>query len=373
MRRFFKYYRFSKQKNYGLCIDNTYGLRISNCIHADGLIRFCSDVTYESNHNERGSLTIHYTNISIYNCRFHKPLREPAIIISEYNWSETARQCFHSVLLEGVVFVLHDYSEFHYNTDIEEIRFCGRNATRLYYKNVQVTTFGPVPSRNPDAVVRPSTGFRFSKYVWAQDYTTYDCAFREGWIEMNNNVAHYMTNQTIVSHINPASYSIGYAIVDTTSDSFPSFSDNGTYKYDIWMVNDRYGGTPIGVKLAVSQMANYSDQSESIIGSPTTISVTIGSFVRFSLVCNNDITNSINAIDGCFIIIKRTKTSNNTAVYARLPVSHNGHFVDTGEWINARKWVTENLAPSNYRTLTNGMCVTIYDIGIYKIQNPLND
>lgn len=359
------------KKNYGLCIDNTYGLQISNCIHADGLIRYCSDVTYESNHNERGSLTIHYTNISIHNCRFHKPKNEPAIIISEYNWSNTASQCFHTVLLEGVVFVLHNDS--HYENDFEEIRFCGKNATRLYYKNVQVTTFGPAPTRALDAVVRPSTGFRFSKYIWDEDYTTYDCAFREGWIEINNNGVHYMTNQTIVSQVNPASYSIGYAIVETVSSPFPSFSGSGTYKYDLWMVNDRYGGTPIGVKLAISQKANYDSQSESIIGSPTTISVTSGTFVRFSLVLGNDITQSTNAIDGCFIILKRTNTITNTAKYARLPVSHNGHFVDTGEWINARKWVSTNLAPSNYRTLVNGDCVTIYDIGIYKIQNPIFD
>ena len=357
------------KKNYGLSIDNTYGLTISNCIHADGLIRFCSDVTYQSNHNEKGSLTIHYSNISISNCRFHKPLHEPTIIISEFSWSDYARQCFHTVRLEDVVFSLHNYLP--YGTDYEEIRFCGKNATRLYYKNVQVTTFGPVPSRAMDKVVRPSTGFRFSKYRYEGNYTKYDCAFREGWIETIDDTVKYMTNQNIVSPVNPASYSIGYAIVETAGSQFPSFSVNGTYqyKYDLWMVNDKYGGIPIGVYMSIGQMATYENDNESITGEAVPISVSNGQYVRFSLVLNNDITHSTNALDGCFIIMKRTNVSTNSAVYVRMPVSHNGHFVDTGDWINARKWVTENLVPSSFSIMQHGDRIIIGASGIYKIRN----
>ena len=367
------------KKNYGLCIDNTYGLRICNCIHADGLIRFCSDVTYESNHNERGSLTIHYTNISIYNCRFHKPLNEPAIIISEYNWSGTASQCFHTVLLEGVVFVLQNDS--HYNSDFEEIRFCGNNATRLYYKNVQVTTFLPVPAPNTERVVRPSTGFRFSYYYSINHYETFDCAFREGWIEINEREARYMTNQTIVSHINPATYTIGNAIVESRPNTdeddeelyFPCFTEEeaGLYMYEIWMINDKYGGVPIGVKMTPTPPDNNDNNSDRIVDPINTVYVASGNFVRFSMVRNNNLSQSAIPIDGCFIIIKRTKIDIRSSVYVRMPVSHNGHFVDTGEWINGRKWGTTNLVPSSFSTMQNGDNITIYAAGNYKIRNSI--
>ena len=354
------------KKNYGLCIDTTVGLTVSNCIHADGLIRFCSDVTYQSNHNEKGSLTIHYSNISIYNCLFHKPLNEPAIIISEYNWSGTARQCFHTVLLEGVVFRLHN--SLPYYRDYEEVRFCGNNATRLYYKNVQVTTFGPVPTRNMDAVVRPSTGFRFSYYYSNNHYETYDCAFREGWIEINNRTPRYMTNQTIVSHIDPSTYSIGYAIIEEAG-SFSTFPEQETYTYEMWMINDEYGGIPIGVKMNLSLSASYSGQSESISSHDNAINVTAGQFVRFSLISNNDIAQSANAIDGCRFIIKRTGVHFGEIKYVRIPVSHNGHFADTGEWINGRKWEDTNLAPSSFKTMQNGDSIIIYAMGNYMIRN----
>lgn len=293
----------------------TNSLRISDCIHADGIIAACSEVSYLRNHNERYSLTVFYSDITIRDCSFCCASNgldgeEAALILSEYETGSAPMYRMHSVVLDNVRFIMHNQLQS-YVSHKPEVSIWGRGLLRIDYRNVKVSSFAPRPANAGTFIydtVMPTNGFTF-KYRG----TEYNTFFRSGRIECANGTVNctnghavkmITTNESPDSHLFDAPE--GYRI-DT----------GGSCKYEIRLFCMISRNCAVGL----------------ILPEVTLALSTSGSGVVLML--------KSDATDGCAVCIRRTRVSAGNATetkYACLPVSYNGVFLDWGGWVNTVQW-----------------------------------
>ncbi len=292
-------------------------LRISDCIHADGVIAASSEVSYLRNHNERYSLTVLYSDITIRDCylgcasdKLDGEGEEAALVLSEYRTGEAPKYRMHSVALDNVRFIMHNEQQ-DYIHHRPEVSIWGQGLLRIDYRNVKVSNFSPRPA-NADSfiydTVMPANGFTF-KYN-GRECNTF---FRSGRIECVNGavsctnghaVKMVTRNESPDIHLYDAT--VGYKV-----------GTSGTCKYEIRLFCMISPDCAVGLALPEVTLALSATESGVV------------------LMLKSD------ATDGCAVWIKRTKISaNNTTEtkYACLPVSYNGVFLDWGDWVNTVNW-----------------------------------
>ena len=337
---------------YGIHIVYTHGLTISNSIHADGEMFHCTGVSFYGNHNEKFGLKLYYSNVSIRDCVMHKPGDGPAITIAEFDWGQGQGQRFHTVSLDNVYFTYFNgpgrtYPIGFYPDKYPEILFLGNGTSSIFYRNTQVTTFGPTFSTQS----KPSHGITFAIENLEHHVTTYQTAFKDGRIDFIDGVPHYMRGRSIV----PPATSMAlceFLIHDTPKDSnnfcYSTFQGvTNCYYYSLYMVNDRYGGLPLGIVLE-------NQSGDQING----INIKAEQILEFCV--------TPEPIDGCFVIMKRTGGSGTK--YVRMPVSRNGYFVDYGDHINGYQWKTDSsILPSWPSSFREGEYIEIDESDRYKL------
>lgn len=335
---------------WGVRIHYTDGLTICNSIHPDGVIFHSVGVSCFGNHYERLGLRLSNASVSIRDCFFYKPADGAAIVITEYGEGALQGQRMHSVSLENIYFAFVNNWKRSYLEDYPEISILGKGNSAIYYRNIIVTTTLPTFDETQCKTVN-GLSFGFNGKI-------FHTAFKDGRIDFANGTPHYMDGRVIA----PKYYDMNFSKfqVYLTSESEPSTSDvaenvptiskqllsflySGTYVYTLYMVNDLYGGRPLG-KIIEGQ------EEVSIEGGKRGI-------VEFSV--------TPEPIDGCFVILKRTCGDN--SVYVRMPVSCNGYFVDCGNWINGYRWVEDStLVPPYCANLKEGEYIEIDESGRFR-------
>ena len=307
----------TREKNWNqdircLYLYQTFGLTVTNCIHADGVIRSCSEVEYCANHNERYPLLLKTTNAAVRNCYFVSASgAESSLILQDEDSSPKA--CAHTVSLDNVTFVI--FNHFHtYDSFLPQITIGSNSFPRIDYRDVKTNIFSPAIG---NFAMRPTTGFTFSF-----DGSTCETHFTRGTIVLTDSGADVNRGNTL----GPVS---GMPVVtkEILDMADSTFTQTGTYYYDICLFNRIAPGCCMSVPVTT-----------------TSISAAIGNVKK--CVCMR-MTPSF--ADGYGVYVTRRRGSETER--AILPVSYNGILVDWGKWINGVKWSTANPF-DNYTFLT---------------------
>lgn len=140
---------------YGIYFDQTYGLTITNCIHADGVIWRCSDVEYVGNHNERLSLLVKYSNIAIRNCYFSSASDTRASLILQED-NNYFKPCANTVVLDNITFVIANQARS-YGDFYPQIAIGDNGFPIIEYRDVKTNLFSPSIG---DFAMRPPQALR---------------------------------------------------------------------------------------------------------------------------------------------------------------------------------------------------------------------
>lgn len=284
---------------YGLYFDQTYGLTVTNCIHADGEIWRSSGVEYTSNHNEKFPLLVNYTSAAIRNCYFASSSEgSSALILQDEN--SYSKPCAHTVTLDNIYFNIANQAQ-NYSTFLPQIAIGDNSFPHIEYSDVKVGLFSPAIG---DMSMRPTTGFAFS--YEGKNYVTH---FRSGTIILNGTKADVNCGNSLapVTETPTLSSSLIESNVST-------FSQTGTYSYEIKLFN----------KLADNRIV-----SVAVTSSPVAVNLTSTN----KCIC---LRMTPHFADGYAVYVKRTRQS--VSRYAVLPLSYNGILIDWGNWINGIKW-----------------------------------
>ncbi len=316
--------------------DMTFGLAVTNCIHADGVIWRSSEVEYSSNHNERFPLFVNYSNATIRNCYFVSASEDScSLILQEAN--SYSKACAHTIALDNVNFVI--FNHFHpYDSFRPQIAIGDNGFPRIDYRDVKTNIFSPSIG---DMAMRATTGFTFS--YGGSIYATH---FRRGSIDLTGNSVDVNKGNTL----GPANgtYSVTTQILDMESSTF---AQTGTYYYDIKLFNK------IAQNCCVSVAVTTSSISASLSNVKKCVCMRMTPYFT----------------DGYGVYVTRRRGS--VTQYAILPVSYNGILVDWGEWINGVKWGASNplvnctfltLSPNEHVDFGQGGHIKYYVNNIFK-------
>ena len=300
----------------GIYFDMTFGLTVSNCIHADGVIWRCSEVEYVSNHNERFSLFVNYSSISIRNCYFVSSSKyECSLILQETN--SNFKPCANTVSLDNVNFVIANQVLNYGTTCYPQIAIGNNGFPLIEYRDVKTILFSPSIG---DMAMRPTTGFTFS-----YGGHIYETHFRRGVIDLSSSTVDVNKGNTLGLATEDYSLQNQPEVInwDQDSDIFPQ---TGNYSYEIKLVN---------------KIADSCCVSVDVTSSPVSVSVSS----KKKCVC---LRMTPSFTDGLAVYVIRKRGT--ATCYALLPVSYNGILIDWGSWINGVKWTTDPPFP-NYTFL----------------------
>ena len=280
--------------------DQTFGLTVTNCIHADGVIWRSSEVEYCSNHNEKFPLLLKYTNASIRNCYFASASEGScSLILEEAN--SYSKACAHTVTLDNIYFNIANQIRT-YNTYLPQIAIGDNNFPCIDYRNVKVGLFYPAIG---DMAKRPTNGFAFS-YA-GKNYVTH---FRSGTITLNGSTADVFSGNT------PAPVTETRSLTTSLIDSTVStFTQTGVWIYDIKLFYKLADNPVVSIPITTSSVGVYLTSTDKCICLRMT--------PHFA--------------DGYAVHVKRRRQSDNPQ-YAVLPLSYNGILIDWGNWINGIRW-----------------------------------
>lgn len=293
---------FTELMIYGIYFDQTFGLTITNCIHADGVIWRCTDVEYVGNHNERLSLFVNYSNIAIRNCYFVSASDTKASLVLQEN-NSNFKPCANTVVLDNITFVIANHSRS-YGDFYPQIAIGDNGFPIIEYRDVKTNLFSPSIG---DFAMRPTTGFTFS-----HGGNIYVSHFRRGVIDLTGNTVDVKRGNVLGPVAGTCSVSTQILDMDRAT-----FSQTGQYSYDIKLVNQ------IGANCYVS-----------VAVTSTAVSATITSKEKCIIM-----TMTPHFADGYAVYVKRQKGT--SKAYAILPLSYNGILVDWGDWINGVRWLKE--------------------------------
>ncbi|MBR5716269.1 MAG: hypothetical protein IKX59_06745 [Bacteroidales bacterium] len=288
----------------GIFFDQTFGLTVTNCIHADGVIWRSSEVEYASNHNEKFPLLLKYSNAAIRNCYFVSASEDSCSLILQ-DANSYSKACAHTVTLDNIYFNIANQIRT-YSSYLPQIAIGDNNFPRIEYRNVKVGLFFPAIG---DMSMRPTNGFAFS-YA-GKNYVSY---FRSGIIALKGNAAD-VNNGKIPATVTETC-SLSTSVIDSTVSTF---SQTGYYIYDIKLFH----------KLADNSIINVPITSSSV--SVNLISTNKSICLRMTP----------HFADGYAVHVKRRRQSDNPQ-YAVLPLSYNGILIDWGNWINGIQWQNED-------------------------------
>ena len=279
--------------------DQTFGLTVTNCIHADGVIWRSSEVEYCSNHNEKFPLLLKHTNAALRNCYFVSASEGScSLILQDANSNVMART--HTVTLDNIYFNISNQIRT-YSSYLPQIAIGDNNFPRIEYRNVKVGLFYPAIG---DMSLRPTNGFTFS-YA-GKNYVTH---FRSGIITLDgNNVDVNCGNSLAPITETPK---VSSSLIDS---EVSTFQQAGTYSYEIRLFN----------RLA-------EDRIVSVAMTSSAVSVNLTSTDQ--CVC---LRMTPHFADGYAVHVKRTRQG--VSSYAVLPLSYNGTLMDWGKWINGIRW-----------------------------------
>ena len=285
---------------YGIYFDQTFGLTITNCIHADGVIWRCTDVEYVGNHNERLSLFVNYSNIAIRNCYFVSASDTKASLVLQEN-NSNFKPCANTVVLDNITFVIANQSRS-YGDFYPQIAVGDNGFPIIEYRDVKTNLFSPSIG---DFAMRPTTGFSFS-----HGGNIYVSHFRRGVIDLTGNTVDVKRGNVL----GPVSGTFS-ATAEIIKSNLAYYSSEDGYQYSIKLFN------MIASDCYVSVAINN-------------ISVAPSQYV--GCIC---IRMTPHFADGYAVYVKRQKGT--SKAYAILPLSYNGILVDWGDWINGVRWLKE--------------------------------
>ena len=284
--------------------DQTFGLTVTNCIHADGVIWRSSEVEYASNHNEKFPLLLKYSNAAIRNCYFASASEGScSLILEEAN--SYSKACAHTVTLDNIYFNIANQVR-NYGSYLPQIAIGDNNFPCIEYRNVKVGLFYPAIG---DMSMRPTNGFAFS-YA-GKNYVTH---FRNGIISLNGSTADVYNGNTPAPVTETRSLST--SLIDSTVSTF---SQTGVWIYDIKLFYRLAGNPIVSVPITTSSVGIYLTSTDKCICLRMT--------PHFA--------------DGYAVHVKRKRQSDNPQ-YAVLPLSYNGILIDWGNWINGIQWQDED-------------------------------
>lgn len=288
---------------YGIYFDQTFGLTITNCIHADGVIWRCSDVEYVSNHNEHLSLFVNYTNIAIRNCYFVSASEDRcSLVLQEDN--SNFKPCANTVVLDNITFVIANQSR-RYDVFYPQIAIGDNGFPIIEYRDVKTNLFSPSIG---DFAMRPTTGFTFS-----HGGNVYVSHFRRGVIDLTGDTVDVKRGNVLGPVTGNCSVQIDTLNI-SLFDTNTGFDPTELYSYDIKLIN---------------KIASDCYASVDITSSPISAStVSSNQCVRLRI--------APHFADGYAVYVKRTNSI--SSAFAILPLSYNGILVDWGNWINGIRW-----------------------------------
>lgn len=284
--------------------DMTFGLTVTNCIHADGVIWRSSEVEYSSNHNEKFPLLLKYTNAAIRNCYFASASEGSCSLVLQ-DANSTFKACAHTVTLDNIYFNIANQIRT-YSTYLPQIAIGDNNFPCIEYRNVKVGLFYPAIG---DMAKRPTNGFAFS-YA-GKNYVTH---FRSGIITLNGSAADVYNGNTPAPVTETRSISI--SLIDSTVSTF---TQTGVWIYDIKLFYRLDGNPVVSVPITTPSIGTYLDSTDKCICLRMT--------PHFA--------------DGYAVHVKRKRQGDNPQ-YAVLPLSYNGILIDWGDWINGIRWQDED-------------------------------
>lgn len=296
---------------YGIYFDQTFGLTITNCIHADGVIWRCTDVEYVGNHNERLSLFVNYSNIAIRNCYFVSASDTKASLVLQEN-NSNFKPCANTVVLDNITFVIANHSRS-YGDFYPQIAIGDNGFPIIEYRDVKTNLFSPSIG---DFAMRPTTGFTFS-----HGGNIYVSHFRRGVIDLTGNTVDVKRGNVL----GPVTGTFS-ATAEIINSNLANYNDNDEFIYSIKLFNK------IASNCYVSVAIN---------------DITVASSQNVGCIC---IRMTPHFADGYAVYVKRQKEGTSDA-FAILPLSYNGILVDWGNWINGVPWV-DNDPLTGYTSLT---------------------
>ena len=298
---------FTELMIYGIYFDQTFGLTITNCIHADGVIWRCTDVEYVGNHNERLSLFVNYSNIAIRNCYFVSASDTKASLVLQEDNSDF-KPCANTVVLDNITFVIANHSRS-YGDFYPQIAIGDNGFPIIEYRDVKTNIFSPSIG---DFAMRPTTGFSFS-----HGGNVYVSHFRRGTIDLTGDTVDVNRGNVlgpVTGNCSVQAQVLNINLFDT-EDGFNITDD---YYYEIRLINQIASDCYASVIISSSVSAHINSLNECIC-------LRITPFFA----------------DGYAVYVKRWSL-HTLAVYAILPISYNGILVDWGNWINGISWDDEN-------------------------------